>query len=84
MSAASRPPQASSHRSRGRKSPDDFAPGKSTPWWLSAPALVLFTVLLRWLALGLTAVLSFSVYDPALGVKSGEFTLEHYIHLFTD
>ena len=56
---------------------------KSTPWWLSAPALVLFTVLLL-VPLLLTAVLSFNVYDPALGVKSGEFTLEHYIHLFTD
>ena len=56
---------------------------KSTPWWLSAPALVLFTVLLL-VPLGLTAVLSFNVYDPALGVKSGEFTLEHYTHLFTD
>ena len=56
---------------------------KSTPWWLSAPALVLFTVLLL-VPLGLTAVLSFNVYDPALGVKSGEFTLDHYIHLFTD
>ena len=56
---------------------------RSTPWWLSAPALVLFTVLLL-VPLGLTAVLSFNVYDPALGVKSGEFTLAHYTHLFTD
>ncbi len=56
---------------------------KSTPWWLSAPALVLFTVLLL-VPLGLTAVLSFNVYDPTLGVKSGEFTLKHYTHLFTD
>jgi putative spermidine/putrescine transport system permease protein len=56
---------------------------KSAPWWLSAPALVLFTVLLL-VPLGLTAVLSFNVYDPALGVKSGEFTLAHYTHLFTD
>ncbi|MFZ3119069.1 MAG: ABC transporter permease, partial [Variovorax sp.] len=56
---------------------------KATPWWLSAPALVLFTVLLL-VPLGLTAVLSFNVYDPTLGVKSGEFTLDHYIHLFTD
>lgn len=56
---------------------------RSTPWWLSAPALVLFTVLLL-VPLGLTAVLSFNVYDPALGVKSGEFTLAHYAHLFTD
>ncbi|MGJ7518887.1 ABC transporter permease [Variovorax sp. LT1P1] len=56
---------------------------KSTPWWLSAPALVLFTVLLL-VPLLLTAVLSFNVYDPTLGVKSGEFTLDHYIHLFTD
>ena len=56
---------------------------RSTPWWLSAPALVLFTVLLL-VPLGLTAVLSFNVYDPTLGVKSSEFTLDHYIHLFTD
>jgi len=56
---------------------------KATPWWLSAPALLLFTTLLL-VPLLLTAVLSFNVYDPATGAKSGEFTLDHYIHLFTD
>ena len=56
---------------------------KATPWWLSAPALLLFTALLL-VPLLLTAVLSFNVYDPATGPKSGEFTLDHYIHLFTD
>ena len=56
---------------------------KSTPWWLSAPALALFTVLLL-VPLLLTAVLSFNVYDPATGPKSGEFTFDHYVHLFTD
>jgi putative spermidine/putrescine transport system permease protein len=29
-------------------------------------------------------VLSFNVYDPATGPKSGEFTLEHYLHVFGD
>jgi putative spermidine/putrescine transport system permease protein len=29
-------------------------------------------------------VLSFNVYDPATGPKAGEFTLEHYTHVFTD
>jgi putative spermidine/putrescine transport system permease protein len=56
---------------------------RATPWWLSAPALLLFTVLLL-VPLLLTAVLSFNVYDAATGPKAGEFTLEHYIHLFTD
>lgn len=56
---------------------------RSTPWWLSSPALLLFTVLLL-VPLGLTAVLSFNVYDPATGPKPGQFTLEHYAHVFTD
>ncbi|CAN5608880.1 ABC transporter permease [soil metagenome] len=59
------------------------AVNKATPWWLSGPALLLFTVLLL-VPLALTAVLSFNVYDPATGPKSGEFTLDHYVHLFTD
>ncbi len=59
------------------------AVNKSTPWWLSGPALLLFTVLLL-VPLALTGVLSFNVYDPATGPKSGEFTLDHYVHLFTD
>src|SRR5512133_4215478 len=56
---------------------------KATPWWLSGPALVLFTALLL-VPLLLTTVLSFNAYDPATGVKAGEFTLEHYAHVFTD
>ncbi|WP_394790548.1 ABC transporter permease [Rhodoferax sp.] len=56
---------------------------KATPWWLSGPALLLFTTLLL-VPLGLTAVLSFNVFDPVTGVKAGEFTLEHYTHVFTD
>lgn len=56
---------------------------KGTPWWLSTPALLLFTALLL-VPLLLTAVLSFNVYDATTGPKAGEFTLDHYIHLFTD
>jgi putative spermidine/putrescine transport system permease protein len=56
---------------------------KATPWWLSGPALILFTALLL-VPLLLTAVLSFNAYDPVTGVKAGEFTLEHYAHVFTD
>ena len=56
---------------------------KAAPWWLSGPALLLFTVLLL-VPLALTAVLSFNAFDPATGVKAGEFTLEHYAHVFTD
>lgn len=56
---------------------------KATPWWLSGPALLLFTVLLL-VPLALTAVLSFNVYDPATGPKSGEFTLAHYALVFSD
>ena len=56
---------------------------KATPWFLSGPALLLFVALLL-VPLLLTAVLSFNVYDPVTGPKSGEFTLEHYTHVFTD
>jgi putative spermidine/putrescine transport system permease protein len=56
---------------------------KATPWWLSAPALLLFAALLV-VPLALTAVLSFNVYDPASGPKAGEFTFEHYAQVFTD
>ncbi len=59
------------------------ARNKATPWWLSAPALLLFTALLV-VPLLLTAVLSFNVYDPATGPKSGEFTLAHYALVFSD
>jgi len=56
---------------------------KATPWWLSGPALLLFTALLL-VPLLLTAILSFNVYDPATGPKAGEFTLAHYTLIFTD
>ena len=56
---------------------------KATPWWLSGPALLLFTALLL-VPLALTAVLSFNVYNPATGPKSGEFTLAHYALVFSD
>jgi putative spermidine/putrescine transport system permease protein len=56
---------------------------KTTPWWLSGPALVLFIALLV-VPLLLTAVLSFNVYDPASGPRTGEFTLAHYAQVFGD
>ena len=56
---------------------------KTTPWWLSGPALVLFIALLV-VPLLLTAVLSFNVYDPASGPRAGEFTLAHYAQVFGD
>ncbi|MEO8119758.1 MAG: ABC transporter permease [Rhodoferax sp.] len=54
----------------------------STPWALSTPALVLFGCLLL-VPLGLTAVLSFNVFDHVAGVKN-EFTLAHYVAVLTD
>ena len=56
---------------------------KAAPWWLSGPALLLFTALLL-VPLLLTAVLSFNVYDTTTGVQAGQYTLEHYVHVFTD
>jgi putative spermidine/putrescine transport system permease protein len=50
---------------------------------LSLPAIILFSCLLI-LPLVLTLVLSFNVFDYQLGVKSGEFTLAHFVALFTD
>lgn len=54
-----------------------------TPYWLSAPALLLFATLLL-TPLLLTVVLSFNVYDNATGVQSGQYTLAHYLHVFGD
>ncbi|RBH59847.1 MULTISPECIES: ABC transporter permease [Pseudomonas] len=50
---------------------------------LSAPALLLYLGLLI-LPLGLTAVLSFNVFDYQTGVKNHAYTLEHYGLLFSD
>ncbi len=63
--------------------PGSGTASKATPWFLSGPALVLFVALLL-VPLLLTAILSFNVYDPVVGAKSGEFTLTHYVHVFTD
>ncbi|WP_191488986.1 ABC transporter permease [Pseudomonas sp. FEN] len=50
---------------------------------LSAPALALYLGLLV-LPLGLTALLSFNVFDYQTGIRSGAYTLEHYRLLFSD
>ncbi|MCX7265377.1 MAG: ABC transporter permease [Limnohabitans sp.] len=55
---------------------------RSTPWLLSAPAMLLFSSLLL-LPLTLTAVLSFNVFDYNTGVKN-IFTWAHYAAIFTD
>ena len=63
--------------------PGDSAAGTTRgPWLLSAPAFVLFACLLL-VPLGLTAVLSFQVFDHATGVKN-VFTLSHYAAVFSD
>ncbi|WDU65449.1 ABC transporter permease [Pseudomonas poae] len=55
----------------------------SRGYLLSLPALLLFTGLLI-LPLGLTLVLSFNVFDYQVGVKGDEWTLTHYLSLFSD
>lgn len=55
---------------------------RAVPWLLSAPALVLFAVMLV-VPLVLTAVLSFHVFDHNTGIRP-EYTLEHYKSIFTD
>lgn len=52
------------------------------PWLLSAPGLLVFLVMLL-VPLGLTAVLSFRIFDGMFGVQEG-FTWVHYIDIFTD
>ena len=55
----------------------------AAPWALSAPAVVLLGCLLL-VPLGLTAILSFNVFDHATGVKSNAYTLAHYAVVLTD
>ena len=55
----------------------------AAPWALSAPAVVLFSCLLL-VPLGLTAILSFNVFDHATGVKNNAYTLAHYAAVLTD
>lgn len=55
----------------------------SRGYLLSLPALLLFSGLLI-LPLGLTLVLSFNVFDYQVGVKTHEWTLAHYLALFSD
>jgi putative spermidine/putrescine transport system permease protein len=64
------------------EAPPRKAPAALAPWALSAPACVLFTVLLL-VPLLLTAVLSFQVFEQNAGVKA-QFTLAHYATVFTD
>jgi putative spermidine/putrescine transport system permease protein len=52
------------------------------PWLLSSPALLLFIGLLL-VPLVLTMVLSFSVYDSALGTGEG-YTIANYIEVLSD
>ena len=54
----------------------------TTPWGLSAPAMLLFACMLL-VPLGLTVVLSFNVFDHATGVKN-QFTLAHYAAVLSD
>jgi putative spermidine/putrescine transport system permease protein len=55
----------------------------SRGYLLSAPALLLFGGLLV-LPLCLTLVLSFNVFDYSVGVKSDQWTLAHYLAVFSD
>jgi putative spermidine/putrescine transport system permease protein len=55
----------------------------SRGYLLSAPALLLFGGLLM-LPLCLTLVLSFNVFDYSVGVKSDQWTLQHYLAVFSD
>jgi putative spermidine/putrescine transport system permease protein len=54
----------------------------SAPWLLSAPALLLFAVLLL-VPLALTGILSFQQFDGTMGVLPS-YTLEHYLEVFSD
>ena len=53
------------------------------PWGMSAPALLLFAVMLV-VPLILTTILSFNVYNADSGPVAGTFTVEHYVHIVTD
>lgn len=53
------------------------------PWGMSAPALLLFAVMLV-VPLILTTILSFNVYNADSGPVAGTFTIAHYAHIVTD
>lgn len=53
------------------------------PWGLSAPAIVLCTVMLV-IPLILTVILSFNVYDYDTGVQANTFTFDQYKEILTD
>ena len=53
------------------------------PWAMSAPVLVLFSVMLL-VPLLLTTILSFNVYNADSGPVPGTFTFTHYVHIVTD
>ncbi|CAN7598883.1 ABC transporter permease [Polaromonas sp. LjRoot131] len=61
---------------------DVLAPRPSTPWVLSSPALLLFIGILL-VPLGLTALLSFNVFDGMRGIQPS-YTLHNYVEILTD
>lgn len=54
----------------------------ATPFWLAGPGALVFLGLIV-LPLVLTVILSFHVYDHTSGIKN-EFTLAHYVAVFSD
>jgi len=56
---------------------------RSLPWFMSAPAILLCSVMLL-VPLLLTVLLSFNAFDADTGPKAGTFTLEHYRAVLTD
>lgn len=52
------------------------------PWFLSAPGLIVFCIMLIF-PLGLTAVLSFRVFDGMFGVQEA-FTINNYLEVILD
>jgi putative spermidine/putrescine transport system permease protein len=61
---------------------DVLAPRPSTPWVLSSPALLLFVGILL-VPLGLTALLSFNIFDGMRGIQPS-YTLHNYVEILTD
>ena len=59
------------------------ARNRSLPWLMSAPAILLCSVMLL-VPLLLTVLLSFNAFDADTGPKAGTFTLEHYRAVLTD
>lgn len=56
---------------------------RSLPWFMSAPAILLCSVMLL-VPLLLTLLLSFNAFDADTGPQAGTFTLEHYRAVLSD